>query len=219
MVDSAPKRKTQAVHEHDARGRSPDHDPEKPGQRMPDERDAVSQLVGEGEGDRQVGVKVHRPPGLIAQPRAGGSERGHAGHHQKAERHGRHEHVRVGGEQDGELVPRADRRLLGVADRDEHGVRAQQDDGPRAETAMPPHEAVLAENTFQPGKPRYQQEHDEKQVAARQAGDLAGRGREPTRRGESPSRHGGQPEPERYAESEGGHCRDHVGDPGMPSAS
>ena len=68
VVGGAPEGKTHSVHEHDAGGASPDHNPEQPGQRMPDERDAISKLVGEAERDRQVGVEVHRPPGLVAQP-------------------------------------------------------------------------------------------------------------------------------------------------------
>ena len=72
-------------------------------------------------------------------------------------------------------MPGSHRSLLGVADRDEHGMAAQKDDGPGAEATVPAHEAVLAENAFQEREPRYEQEHDEQQVAARQAGDLASR--------------------------------------------
>ena len=119
---------------------------------------------------------------------------------EKAERHGRHQHVGVGPEQDGELVPGPDRRLLGVADRDEHGMAAEKDDGPGAEAAVPAHEAVLAEDAFQQGEPRYEQEHDEQQVTARQAGDLAGRGLDPARCRQRSPGHGRQPERERDTE-------------------
>ncbi len=217
VVESAPQGQDDPVDEHDAGGRGPYRSPEDPGQRVPDERDPIGQLVGEGEGDGEVGVKVHGPPGLVAHPRVGGSERGHPGHHQQAEGDRRHEDVRVGGEQDAQLVQGTDRGLLRVADGDEDGVGSEQDDRPRPYPAVPAHEAVLAENTFQPGQPRDQEQHHEEQVAPREAEELAGRDREPTWGGEAATCHIRQSETERGAESDGDDRSDGVGRPLGPT--
>ena len=109
-------------------------------------------------------------------------------------------------------MPGADGRLLRVADGDEHGVRAQQDDGPRAEQPVPPDEAVLAEDAFQPRQSRDQQHQDEEQVGAREAGEAAGGGCEAAGSDERSVGLGREPQAEGDAEAEGGHRRDDVRD-------
>src|ERR1700689_1803610 len=51
-----------------ARGARPDHDPQRPDQRVADERGAGDDLVGEGERQPEVEVEVHDPPGLVPEP-------------------------------------------------------------------------------------------------------------------------------------------------------
>ena len=94
--------------------------------------------------------------------------------------------------------------------------QAQEDDWPGAQAAVPSHEPVLAENTFQPGESRNQEEHDEEQVASREARDLACGRRDPARRCERPPCHRRQSESQGDAEPDSGHHRDHVGRPLRP---
>ena len=144
-VPRAAARAARPEYQHRPCSCGPQRRPDRPGQRVADERHPVGQLVGKRQGQGQVRVQVDGPPGLVAHPAAGRPYGSEPRQHQQAERHGGGQHVGVLPDQDGELVPRPGPGLLGVADGDEDGMGGDQVDGPLPEEAVPPQQAVLTD--------------------------------------------------------------------------
>ena len=71
VAQRAPHRQHDAAADDERERPDPQRRPPRPRPRVADERRAGVDLVREGQEQREVGVEVHRPPGLVGQPPAG----------------------------------------------------------------------------------------------------------------------------------------------------
>ena len=180
---------------------------------MPDEGRPVRQLVGEGQGQGQVGIEVNDPPRLVGDPPANGAEGRHPGKDQQAQADCARQHVGVGGQLQPQLVEETRSVGLGVAGHDQEGVQHQEADGPGPDPAMPPNQPVLADRALEQRDTADEEDHQEEQVGAGQAGELAGEDEQPSRRLQGPFGLGADPEQDDREQSKCGHPRPGLGHP------
>ena len=132
-------------HNDASRRRQPDSDPIRSGERVADERATGDDLVGEGESEREVGVEVDDPPGLVPEVAPSDLDRSETDHDKEAESRGCGEYVRIGGEEVPELSERAHFCQLGVAERDESDMGGDEPKRPRSDPAVPMEQSILTD--------------------------------------------------------------------------
>ena len=184
VPQAPPGRLRDPVHEHHPRGGRPDHDPQRPDQRVADEGDAGEDLVGERHREPEVQVQVNDPPGFVPEPTPDVPVRADPRHDQQAEADRRGQHVPVGRHQHPQLVQRPGARRLRVAERDQYHMGRDEADRPGGELPVPADQPVLADRALQPWQPGDQHHHDQHEVGPGKAGEPASRGKQPARRAE-----------------------------------
>ena len=182
VTEAPPHGQSEAVDEHDARGGRPGQGPDEARQRVAHERRPEGDLVGEGESQGQVHEQVDRPPPLPAHAAADRVDRRARDRDHQRQSDGRCDHVGVGVEERGELVPDAGPGRLGVGKCQQHGMGNDERDRPRRQAAVQGEQPVLSEHAFDHGDPADEQHHDKCQVApgetcqvAEEHGDAPGR--------------------------------------------
>src|SRR5271165_2014739 len=133
MPEAPPDRLSDPEHDdHPGRGR-PDDDPDRPGERVADERDAGGDLVGEREREPKVDVEVDNPPGFVPQPPPDDPDRGDPGHYQETKADDRGEQVRIGPDEHPQLAQHPRLRGLRVAEHDQDYMGGDQPERPRGD--------------------------------------------------------------------------------------
>ena len=184
VPQAPPDRLRDPEHDDHPRGGRPDRDPQRPDQRMADEGDAGEDLVGERQSQPQVQVQVDDPPRLVLDPAPDLPVGRDRGHDQQAEPGRRRQHVPVGRQQHPQLVPRPGAGRPRVAEHDQDDMGRDEADRPGGNLPVPADELILAGRALQPRQPRHEHHHDQHEVRPGEAGEPAGRGQQPARRGQ-----------------------------------
>ena len=138
-----------------------------------DEGRAVGELMAERQRDRQVRVEVQVIPGVVGQAaarRAGGHQ---ADTQEQEPGYGRHQDVRVGGQQGARLAGQSLVRGDRIAPDDEQGVRDDHADDVAAAHRVPAGQPVGADPPFQRRQPGHERDQHDHPVAREQAEDAS----------------------------------------------
>ena len=157
-------------------------DPVQAGHRIVGEVGPDHELMGEGQGDGQVGVQVDPVPCLVRQASAGRPHRADRDRHEQREPGDRPQHERVRRDQRPGL---ADHRLAvaePIADRRRQGMDTEQPDTAEPDPAVSRGEPVHPERLLQPWAARHEDELDQDKVRPEQGRQLSDRGEEARRR-------------------------------------
>ena len=173
VTERAKQGQSEPVHENKACGRGPDHRPDQPRERVSDEGGPERDLVGERESEREVHEEVDGPPRLPPHPSANRMDRHDPDRDHHSERDRRRKHVRICPDERSDLVPHAGAGGLGEAEGEQDGVGDDQGDRPRGEPAVPGEKSVLSEHPLYHRDPAHEQDHDQREVGPRQAGQVA----------------------------------------------